>query len=239
MKKTIQSHTEHRTGGYSIRIMEEGDDYNIYYGDSIRGGNSKRKIVRKEPDPKSDANVSKMMKYHCVTGVVLVMTIVLCSAVEVVLIKDPFGFQSAQPAERLREACDIGWIDGDLVQLGCLLFGKEKMNLTQAVTFCEKKSSRLVEIHSTNQKLFITGYIRIINDINYAKISWWTGGTVSRTQDWVWADSRLSVQDFVWATGHPVADQNRAMCLYTNPSSKIDAYACLAAELLKPICQVQ
>ena len=222
--------------GNRVQIMEDTEeDYNIYYGDSMRKGNSKRGIVRKQPD---STNVSKIMKYHCVTGVVLVMTIVLCSAVEVVFIKDLFGFQSAKPANK---ACDIGWIDGDLVQLGCLLFGKEKMNWTQAVTFCEEKRSRLVEIHSTNQKLFITGYIRIINDINNAKISWWTGGTVSEMQDWVWAQSRLPVQEFVWAPGHPVANQNRAMCLYNNISFELDAYDCpnTKTDLLNPICQVQ
>ena len=221
--------------------MEEDYEYNIYYGDgdSIRKGNSKRGIVRKQPDSKSDANVSKIVNYHCITGALLVIAMVMCSAVEVVFIKDLFGFQSAKPANK---ACDIGWIDGDLVQLGCLLFGKEKMNWTQAVTFCEEKRSRLVEIHSTNQKLFITGYIRIINDINNAKISWWTGGTVSETQDWVWAQSRLPVQEFVWApTRHPVASQNRAMCLYNNISFELDAYDCpnTKTDLLNPICQVQ
>jgi len=140
-------------------MMEE--DYDIYYGDSIRGGNSRRGIVRKQPDSKSDASFTKMMKCHCWTAVIMVMTIVLCSAVVVVLIKDPFGFQStkeAAPVKKERnlarrsfnEACDIGWIDANLVQLGCLLFGNVTMNWAQAEAFCQGKNSRLVEIHDTN-----------------------------------------------------------------------------------------
>ena len=150
-------------------------DYNIYYGDdeSMRDENSRRGRVKKPPESKSDSSYAKMMKCQCLTAVILVMTVVLCSAVVVVLIK-------AAPVKKERsfnEACDIGWIDGHLVHLGCLLFGNDKMNWTQAATFCEKKNSRLVEIEDTTQKMFITNYIKIINAINNATISWWVGGT--------------------------------------------------------------
>ena len=226
--------------------MEE--DYNNYYGDSIRGGNSRRGIVREQPDSKSDASFTKMMKCHCVTAVIMVMTIVLCSAVVVVLIKDSFGFQSTKEAAQVKEernlvrrsfneACDIGWIDADLVQLGCLLFGNDKMNWTQAEAFCQRKNSRLVEIHDTNQKLFITSYIKIINAINNATISWWAGGIEDVKENWIWAQSRLPVQDFVWYPGRPVGNDNDAMCMYNNEKYTLDAYDCRTTASLKPICQ--
>ena len=234
--------------GNRLQVVEDTEeDYNVYYGDgdSMRKGNSKRGIVRKQPDSKSVANVSKIMKYHCVTGVILVMTIVLCSAVEVVLIKIPFGLQMAKEAHltthSFNVACDIGsgWIDGNHVQLGCLLFGKEEMNWTQAETFCSKKNSRLVEIHDTKQKFFIMNYIKIFNAISNAQISWWAGATVNGNQDWLWAQSRLPVQDFVWASGHPVVNRSQALCLYNNPSYDLNAYECRIKVPLKPICQVQ
>ena len=234
--------------------MEEDYECNNYYGDDddecMRGGNSKREIVRKQPDIKSDVNVSKMMKFLCVIGVVMVITIVLCSAVEVVLIKDPFGFQSAKPVElegnlarrSFNEACEIGWIDGDLVQLGCLLFGNEKMNWTQAKSFCEKQNSRLVEIHDTNQKLFIKSYIKIIDAISDAQIDWWAGGMDDADKDWIWAESRLPIQDFVWASGEPTENRNHndTMCL-NSKSCKLEVVACdcLNTSDMKPICQVR
>ena len=227
--------------------MMEMEDYDIYYGDSIRGGNSRRGIVRKQPDSKSDASFTKMMKCHCWTAVIMVMTIVLCSAVVVVLIKDPFGFQStkeAAPVKKERnlarrsfnEACDIGWIDANLVQLGCLLFGNVTMNWAQAEAFCQGKNSRLVEIHDTNQKMFITSYIKIINAINNATVSWWwAGGIHDVTETWIWAQSRLPVQDFVWHQGRP--PRAGAMCMYNNEKSTLDAYACRITASLKQICQ--
>ena len=232
--------------------MEEDDDCNNYYGDDddecMRGGNSKREIVRKQPDIKSDVNVSKMMKFLCVIGVVMVITIVLCSAVEVVLIKDPFGFQSAKPVERERnlarrsfnEACDIGWFDGNLVQLGCLLFGNEKMNWTQAKAYCEKQNSRLVEIHDTNQKIFIMSYIKILDAISDTRIAWWAGGTDDANKDWIWAESRLPIQEFVWASGRPADNRNHndAMCLNL-AAYKLEACDCYNTDLRKPICQLQ
>ena len=33
---------------------------------------------------------------------------------------------------------------------------------------------------------------------------WWAGGTdIYREGEWVWADSLLPVEDFIWATGQP------------------------------------
>ena len=227
-------------------------DYNNYYGDdeSMRDENSRRGIVKKPPDSKSDSSYAKMMKCHCLTAVIMVMTIVLCSAVVVVLIKGPLGFQSTKeeapvknerdlPRRLFNEACDIGWIDGNLVQIGCLLFGNDTMNWTQAAAFCEKKNSRLVEIHDTTQKMFITSYIKIINAINNATISWWTGGTDNGKEDWLWAQSRLPIQDFVWAPGHPIInDKISSVCLSSGKSSKLYAYGCGSnTSSLKPICQ--
>ena len=203
----------------------------------MRDENSRRGRVKKPPESKSDSSYAKMMKCQCLTAVILVMTVVLCSAVVVVLIK-------AAPVKKetsFNEACDIGWIDGHLVHLGCLLFGNDKMNWTQAATFCEKKNSRLVEIEDTTQKMFITNYIKIINAINNAKISWWTGGTEDDKENWLWAQSRLPIQDFVWAPGQPVRNNTntKSLCLYNSNNYSLDAYGCFITASLKPICQVQ
>ena len=239
-----------------IDIMSEDRQMSvIYYGDDeeddMRRGNSKRGLVREQQASKTEDSTAKMMRCHLISGVIIVMSIVLCSAVVVVLIKDPLGFQSAAalPLERERdlarrsfnEACDIGWIDGNLVQLGCLLFGNEKMNWTQASTFCKRENSRLVEIHDKNQEIFIKSYIKIIDAISNATISWWAGGTDDANRDWLWAESRLPIQDFVWASGEPTKNRkhNDAMCLNSESCrAEIVACDCYNTSLNKPICQV-
>ena len=223
-----------------------GDVYDIYYGDSSRSQASIRKQSNEDLLSRLTA-LEKMIKCQCVAGGMLVMLIILCSTAIMVLIKVPFGSNDVtiEKTEKLvrrsfNEACDIGWIDGHLVHLGCVLFAEDKMNWTDASKFCAQNKGRMVEIHDTNQKTFILNFVKILDNINDRSIPWWAGASDEQVENtWVWTNSRLPVSDFVWAEDRPLKNRRdiNYMCINAKYVT-LDVSGCFNnVSVLKPICQ--
>ena len=102
-----------------------------------------------------------------------------------------------------------GWEDGRSVGLGFLWFEKEaQLTHPEAVRFCEKKNSHLIEIDSQAQLDYVVNTLKIISKnvrvfplgFSHAK-GWWGGATdEDKEGTWLWEESRAPVQSFVWAT---------------------------------------
>ena len=104
--------------------------------------------------------------------------------------------------------CNDDWEDASDVGLGYLWFEtSETMTYGSAVTFCENRNSKLIEIDSYKQMSYI------VHKLRTASSDWWTsawgtlwwGGATDRAQEgaWRWTQSGAAVQNFVWRVGEP------------------------------------
>jgi hypothetical protein len=140
--------------------------------------------------------------------------------------------------EQLDSACPIPWVDGSLVDLGCLLFNSTATYTWEgASVYCQQEEiATLVEIWTEAQLDFIRMELRMLAANEGARY-WWTSGTdVGREGSWNWASSSASVGDFIWQTNHPDSgfDGN---CLYLESSYDYlgNDYSCTVSS--NPICQ--
>ena len=140
--------------------------------------------------------------------------------------------------EQLDSACPVPWIDGTLLDLGCLLFNSTTYYpWEEASVYCQQEeNATLVEIWTEAQLDFIRMELRMLA-ANEGGNSWWTSGTdVGREGSWNWAPSSASVGDFIWHSNQPDGgfDQN---CLYLSPTYDYlgNDYPCTSS--LYPICQ--
>ena len=100
--------------------------------------------------------------------------------------------------------CDLGWSDAHFVNMGCLYFGTERMNIDNANKFCGlNNSAHLVEVLTSNQMDFLVNQLQLL-EIQTGSKSYWGGATdFGREGQWYWMNSLLPVEDFVWGWGQP------------------------------------
>ena len=69
-------------------------------------------------------------------------------------------------------AYDDKWEDASQVDLGYLLFEKsEILNHSQAITFCEKRNSHLIEIETEEQMVFVVNKTKSLqNDVQVVSL---------------------------------------------------------------------
>ena len=137
--------------------------------------------------------------------------------------------------EQLDSTCPIPWVDGTLLDLGCLLFNSTKeYTWEEASVNCQQEANAtLVEIWTEAQLDFIRMELRMLAGGR----GWWISGTdFGREGSWNWAVSSASVGDFIWQTnqGNDGFHQN---CLYLEPSYDYlgNDYPCTVS--FNPICQ--
>ena len=102
-------------------------------------------------------------------------------------------------------ACSSPWVDGTLLDLGCLLFNSsETYTWEEASVYCQgEENATLVEIWTDTQLDFIRMELRLLAELEGEAV-WWTAGTdVGREGKWSWAPSGAAVGDFIWASSNP------------------------------------
>ena len=104
--------------------------------------------------------------------------------------------------------CNKDWEDADNVSLGYLWIEKsQKMNYTDAKSFCENKNANLIEIESQQQMDFITEKLTTVGiSMQSQDIFWWGGATDEEEEGtWKWTQSGATFDSssFVWAVGQP------------------------------------
>ena len=111
------------------------------------------------------------------------------------------------------QVCCDNWINASHVDLGFIWFEKsETLNYTDAVRFCQRRQSHLIEILTEEQMNFVVNKLKTIK--NHVKVviwgdnlqgkGWWSGATDKDEEDtWVWVQSGKSVEEFVWGSGQP------------------------------------
>ena len=83
-------------------------------------------------------------------------------------------------------ACeDIGWVDGESVNLGCLLFLKISKKYSVAKKYCTQNDAHLVEIFSSKQMDFLVRKLKSLDEGN--RTYWWGGATDGQEEGaWQW-----------------------------------------------------
>ena len=106
----------------------------------------------------------------------------------------------------LLPACNSDFEDASLLGMGRILLKKtEKMNYQEAVTFCQKRHSTLVEIESEEQMTFVNNKLKNLGiDSNGYTIAWCGGASnLNAEHEWRWTQSGKKVDDFVWGDNEP------------------------------------
>ena len=139
------------------------------------------------------------------------------------------------------QACPSPWLDGTLLDLGCLLFNSSKFyTWEEASVYCQgEENATLVEIWTDTQLDFIRMELRLLGEVEGAK-NWWTAGTdVGREGKWSWAPSGAAVGDFIWSASNPnggVTHNCLDLCYSCDGTDYKGSDTACSSQLL-PLCQ--
>merc|ERR1712080_714355 len=156
------------------------------------------------------------------------------------------GFSSAvslhprlsQEADAVR-SCPHGWVSGQLVHMGCLLFDiSTDFTWNQAVTFCEGKGGSLVEVPSVEGMAFLQMMLEAIQDTDGPRY-WWTGGNDIGVEGlWSWGMTGGQVGEFTWYyDGCPLGNET-ANCQYLSPGVEYMGCDWDCEDRNYPLCQI-
>ena len=97
---------------------------------------------------------------------------------------------------------DIGWVNGESVNLGCLLFLKRSKKYSVAKKYCTQNDAHLVEIFSPKQMDFLVNKLKSLDEGN--RTYWWGGATDEQEEGaWQWSLAGTKVESFVWGVAQP------------------------------------
>ena len=145
---------------------------------------------------------------------------------------------NCEPHEGVQQACPSPWVDGTILDLGCLLFNST-MGYTWegASVYCQgEENATLVEIWTETQLHFIQMELRLLGEVESSKV-WWIAGTdVGREGKWNWASSTASVGEFIWAASNPNGGM-RDNCLALSDIRNYKGSDTRCSNSFFPICQ--
>ena len=104
-------------------------------------------------------------------------------------------------------ACNSDFEDASHLGMGRILLRKtEKMNYAEAVYYCQKRHSTLVEIESQSQMTYVHNKLKHLGEDHDGQTIVWCGGATDTDVDgdWKWTQSGKKVEDFVWGSNEPV-----------------------------------
>ena len=108
----------------------------------------------------------------------------------------------------------IGWVNGNSVNLGCLLFKKSIMKYPEAESFCNQRNGHLVEILSSEQMNFVVDQMKLQQD-GVNQTYWWGGATDEAKEGrWTWTGAGVEVQNFVWGEAQPDISTGRNLLCF-------------------------
>ena len=147
------------------------------------------------------------MKFCEVNNISKMYKIFICLLLEVFIYVGGTLTQSeVKTVKSSLQACNSDFEDASLLGMGRILLKKtEKMNYQEAVTFCQKRHSTLVEIESEEQMTFVNNRLKDLDKDSDGKPIVWCGGASDdgAEGDWRWTQSGKKVDDFVWWPGEP------------------------------------
>ena len=178
------------------------DAYKLQYNDSKR--TRMTEAIEEIKDVKSYAYDNfKLLKISQIMNMIILGFLFLLMILVSVTVNNTGG--GGEPWTPTAD-CEDGWVgdegwlvDGDSLNMGCLLFGDSKMAWQIAKQWCEiSNNARLVEIYSKQQHEFLKAKLNNL-DSTYTT-HFWTGATDEATEgSVVWASSQkdLAVSDNV------------------------------------------
>ena len=199
------------------------DDYKVSYDEDYNDGNKLRKRMEEQfKDVNKRTNdIFKVLKYSLIILLCLLVAIVCLGAVTLTNTQKKTKGGSNENENRgnspIEKECDKGWFDGSSVGLGCLLFSFPHdflpIPLPQALTYCEEKDSRLIELDDIDQLKFLssnTDKMHTFLKLN-PKYAFLSGATFNGTKvngnwsgSWVWESAETHVQTWVWKDDLPI-----------------------------------
>ena len=135
-------------------------------------------------------------------------------------------------------ACPEGWVDGSLVDMGCLKFISEQhYSWDDANNYCQNEENAApLEIHTEEQHHLVKMELKELEVNGEGQHWWWVGATDSgREGQWYWAASLTPVDDFVWSADRsPTTVFN---CMILHYTHDYEGYEQPCEHKYYPICQ--
>merc|ERR1712243_240829 len=138
-------------------------------------------------------------------------------------------------------SCPHGWVSGQLVDMGCLLFDVSSgYTWEEPNNFCESVGGALVEVPTVEGMASMQMMLEAIQETNGPRY-WWTGGNdIGDEGFWSWGRTGMggNVGEFTWYwDGCPRLDE-LANCQYVTPGVEYMACDWDCQDKNYPLCQI-